>query len=158
VLAAVYAVAIGGVALHGLVLWDDPLQRAAALLVTLLAAAMTVGMARGGSFAPRATIELRHDDQDDSARFAVVAGGRLVAAEVGLSYDDGELLMGAGGEIERFSALRSLSVAPDPAPGGELKVWAHRVSADEQSEPLDVRVRRAGGAVTMTFPARGGPT
>ena len=42
VLGVVYVVALGGVALHGLVLWEDPLQRACALAVTALALAMTV--------------------------------------------------------------------------------------------------------------------
>ena len=51
-LGAVYAIALGGVALHGLVLWDDPLQRACAFAVTALAIVMTAGMARDGAAAP----------------------------------------------------------------------------------------------------------
>ncbi len=156
VLAVVYAVALGGVALHGLVLWEDSLQRAAALIVSMLAAAMTVSMARGGTFAPRATIELRHDEQAAGARFAVVAGGRPVVADVVLGYGDRERrVRAARGEIPDFSALRSLTVAPDPAASGELKVWAHRVTAEEESTPLDVRVQRAAGAVTILLPDGG---
>jgi len=57
----------------------------------------------------------------------------------------------ARGDIPGFSELRSLTVAPDPAASGELKVWAHRVTAEEESEPLDVRVQRAAGVVTIVL-------
>jgi hypothetical protein len=149
VLVGVYVVALGGVALHGLVLWEDPLQRACALAVTALALGMTVSMVRRGTFAPRATIELRHVDDDEGATFAVVCAGQPAIADVVLEYDGGDevRVRAAAGDVPRFAALRRMTIAPDwtgvatiPA---ALRVWAHRVTAEEDSVALDVTIEGA---------------
>ena len=113
-LGAVYVVALGGVALHGIVLWEDPLQRAAALAVTALALGLTVNMVRNGTFAPRATIELRAEPDGDRGWFSLVAAGRAVPADVVLEYADGteQRVRGASGEIARFDALRRVTLHP----------------------------------------------
>jgi DNA-binding MarR family transcriptional regulator len=154
VLGIVYTVGLGGVTLHGLVLWEDPLQRAAALAVAVLIVVLTVSMVRGGTFTRRATIELRHDEAEDGAHFALVAAGRPVIADVVLEYDDGERrLRASAGEIPSFSALRRASFTPDwggqAAP--ELKVWAHRVTAEEESLALDAHVEVAGTTVAIAL-------
>ena len=147
VLGGVYAIALGGVALHGLFLWDDPLQRGCAFAVTALAVVMTAGMARDGTFAPRATIQLRQDLESDTGALTLVLAGRPVPAEVVLEYAGGELVAAPpDGDIARFSALRGLRVTPDWSAVGsapeELNVWAHRVSAEQESEPLAVTLHR----------------
>ena len=154
VLGAVYVVALGGVALHGLVLWEDPLQRAAALAVTVLALVLTVSMVRSGTFAPRATLELRAEPDGERGWFALVAAGRAVEAEVLLEYADGteQRLRGASGEIARFEALRRVTLTPDwPAGAPELNLWAHRVTAEDESEPLVARMQSdVNGARAIT--------
>ena len=145
VLGTVYFVAVGGVALHGLVLWEDPLQRIAALLVTLLAIGLTVNMARNGTFARRATFELRLDEERDTARFAVVSAGRPAIADIHLVYDHTDRRRrGASSDIPEFSRLRTMSVTVQWANTAglptELKFWAHRVTADEESEPLEIQL------------------
>ncbi|HEX4344632.1 MAG TPA: hypothetical protein VHZ31_03625 [Solirubrobacteraceae bacterium] len=149
VLGGVYAIAVGGVALHGLVLWTDPLQRACAIAIAVLALALTARAARGGAFAPLATIELRHDAIDATATLAIVAAGRAVPADVVLAYDDGRERRARSSRIDvaRFEALRRVVVTPDwsavqPVPA-ELRLWAHRVSAENDSEPLDVGLESA---------------
>ncbi len=155
VLGLVYAVGLGGVTVHGLFLWEDPLQRAAALVVAAIIVALTVGMVRAGTFARRATIELRHDEAEDAARFAIVAAGLSVLTDVVLEYDGGgeQRLRESAGDIPRFSALRRASFTPDwggqPAP--QLKVWAHRVTAEEQSLALDADVKVVGTTVAITL-------
>jgi hypothetical protein len=152
VLGVVYAIALGGVLLHGLVIWDDPLQRAAAFAVTALALVMTASMVRDGAFAPRATVQLRHEVATDSGSFALVLAGRRAPATVTLEYDDGTPSAPTeDGEIARFSALRSVRFTPDwNAAGGaapaQLKVWAHRITAEEDSEPLTVTLEIERGA------------
>ena len=144
VLGTVYGIALGGVALHGIALWEDPLQRAAALAVTVLALVLTVNMVRGGTFAPRATIELRADPGGDAGRFSLVAAGRAVPADVVLTYADGteQHVSGASGEVARFGALRRVTVTPQWPAGTATKVhlWAHRVTAEDESEPLDAHI------------------
>jgi amino acid permease len=149
VLGAVYAFALGGVALHGLVIWDDAPRRIAALAVTAITVAVTASMIRAGAFRRRATIELRHDAHDDSARFAVVSAGRPTQAEVVLRYDDGEQrVRGASGEIARFSALRSIAFSAD-WDAGALQIWAHTVSDEEESAPLGLRLEAGAGPVSL---------
>ncbi|HEY1538244.1 MAG TPA: hypothetical protein VGF63_02520 [Solirubrobacteraceae bacterium] len=150
VLGGVYTIAVGGVALHGAVLWTDPLQRACAIAIAVLALALTARAARGGAFAPEATIELRHDAIDATATLAIVAAGRAVLADVVLAYDDGreQRARGARINVARFEALRRVVVTPDwssvqPVPA-ELRLCAHRVSAENDSEPLDVALESAG--------------
>jgi amino acid permease len=140
----VYVVAVGGVAAHGLYLWEDPFQRACAIAITLLALAMTFRMARGETFAPRATIELRQDVEDDEAQLSLVTAGRPATAEVLLAYVDGsERRLRDGDVIPRFASLRSVTVTPSwqaPRPA-EVKVWAHRITDEDESEPIAARLR-----------------
>ena len=112
-------------------------------------------MVRSGTFAPRATIELRAEPDGERGWFALVAAGRAVEAEVVLEYADGteQRVHGASGEIARFAALRRVTLTPDwPAGAPELNLWAHRVTAEGESEPLDVRVEPdAGGATSIAI-------
>ena len=61
-LAVIYLLFLASVLLHGLVIWDDPLEWAGALLAGGVTVAMTVVMARHGAFAPRANLELREEE------------------------------------------------------------------------------------------------
>jgi hypothetical protein len=144
VLGTVYVIAIGGVALHGIALWEDPLQRAAALAVTALALGLTVSMVRSGTFTPRATIELRAEPDGSRGWFSIVAAGRAVEADVVLAYADGteRRERGASGEIARFDALRRVTLTPEWPAGAppELNLWAHRVTAEDESEPLEAQL------------------
>src|SRR4029434_11121439 len=75
-LAVIYLLFLASVLLHGLVIWDDPLERAGALLAGGVTVAMTVVMARHGAFAPRANLELREEEGGERATFGVTAAGR----------------------------------------------------------------------------------
>jgi hypothetical protein len=71
-----------------------------------------------------------------------------VEADVVLAYADGseQRLRAASGEIARFDALRRVTLTPDwpAAAPAELKLWAHRVTADDESEPLAARLDETG--------------
>jgi hypothetical protein len=161
-LVVLYAIALGGVALHGLVLWADPLQRAVAIGVTGLALAMTASMVRSGTLAPRATIELREDGADDPAQFSIVTAGAPTLADVVLEYEDGERCVRAdAGEIPAPSSLRRAVFAVDwtdaDRPPRQVKIVAHRVSHENDSVPLDVQVQidPSGESRPITLDARG---
>ena len=166
VLAVVYAIALGGVLVHGLFIWDDPLQRAAAFGVTALALVMTAGMVRNGTFAPRATAQLRHDIAADTAQFSVVVAGHRARTEAVAEYDDGRRVpLAEDTPIDRFSALRSVIFRPDWAvagdsPPSELKVWAHSITTEQESEPLAVSLEldAAGTRIPLVLDADGGTT
>ena len=127
---------------------------------------MTAGMTRNGTFAPRATAQLRHDLAADTAQFSVVVAGRPARAEAVAEYDDGRrIALADGAPIDRFSALRSvtfttrLGAAGGPPPA-QLKVWAHRITAEQESEPLAVSLEldAAGARTPLVLDAGGGAT
>ncbi|MEV4420408.1 hypothetical protein AB0L40_10605 [Patulibacter sp. NPDC049589] len=151
VLVLVYVFSVGAVALHGAVLWDDLPRRVAAFAVVVLALVMTASMRRRGAFARRATIELRHDEDRGIASFRVLDAGRPASAGVVLDYADGRRVdaRGTEGEIADFAGLRRATFTPAWNPDrrpAQLRVWAHRVTDEDESEPLAARLQRGDGA------------
>jgi hypothetical protein len=145
-LAGIYLLFVAGVFLHGLVIWDNPFERAAALLAGAAMIAITVRMLRRGAFAPRVNLELR-ESESGAASFAVTAAGRPAVTDVRLEYAEREQrLRASGGEIPDFPSLRRIVFDAPPDVGDaarELKVWAHTVTPEHDSRalPADVDVR-----------------
>jgi amino acid permease len=145
-LGTVYALFLAGVLLNGLVIWDEPLERVGALVTAAAIVGLTVNAVRRGAFKPRLAIELCDDRAGGGASFAIMAGGGRVQGDVRLGYPGRERrVRAATGEIEDFGSLRRASfeacsgdaAAEDCA---ELKVWAHRITLDGESEGLAGRL------------------
>jgi hypothetical protein len=137
-IAGIYVLFLANILLHGLVIWQAPVERAAAVLTGALAAGATFVIVHRGALARRVVVELREDQRADGrAVFNVVAGGRPVAADVQLTYPDGERhVHAAAGEVPRFPALRgALFHLPDTR-AQSLKVWTHRIAPSGDSEVL----------------------
>ena len=115
-LGSIYLLFVAGVFLHGLVIWDDPFKRGAALLAGVAMVAMTLTIARRGAFAPRTNLELRQGDGEGAGAFAITAAGRPAEADVLLEYPDGERRLGAShGEVPFFPSLRRATACQKPA-------------------------------------------
>jgi hypothetical protein len=105
--------------------------------------AMTVTMVRRGAFAPRVNIELR---DGTPATFAVTAAGRPAVSDVRLEYPEGgQRLQAAGGEVPAFHSLRRAMFQIRPPAAGiavprELKVRAHKITADHDSQAMPAHV------------------
>jgi amino acid permease len=146
-LGSIYLLFVAGVFLHGLVIWDDPFKRGAALLAGLALVAMTLTMARRGAFAPRTNLELRDGDGEGAAAFAVTAAGRPAEADVLLEYSDGERrVSAAGGEVPAFPSLRRVTFRARPharetTVTRELKVWMHRVTPEQDSQGIPAQLQ-----------------
>jgi hypothetical protein len=146
-LGAIYLLFLASVLLHGLLIWDDPPQRAGALIAGAVTVAMTVLMARRGAFASRVNLEVREETDAARAVFLVTAAGRPVAANVQLEYSDGKQhLRAAGGELPAFRSLRRLRFdactdGGQPPVARELKIWAHRITAEHDSQSLPAHLR-----------------
>jgi hypothetical protein len=99
---------------------------------------ITLGMRRRGAFAPRVNLELR--ESDGTASFAVTAAGRPAVTGVRLEYAEREQrLRAAGGEIPAFPSLQRISFDAPPDDGDtprELKVWAHTITPEQDSQAL----------------------
>jgi hypothetical protein len=142
---AIGALFLAGVVLHGVLIWDQPPARVAALAVAGAMAAVAVIALRRGAFRPRAVIELRREPERDLGHLGVTiagAAGHAVAVEL-----DGR--PGKPGSFEHFSQLSSASVVlPADAPD-EVSVWAHRVSPDGQSTEVPATVDVAGRHISI---------
>jgi amino acid permease len=141
-LGAIYLLFLAGVFLHGLVIWNDPFRRTAALLAGVGMVAMTVIMIRRGSFASRANIELRDARGEAGSTFSVTADGRAAESEVLVESAEGEQLLTASqGTIPAFATLRRVLFrgrghdSKETVPS-QLKVLVHRVSSEQDSQPV----------------------
>jgi hypothetical protein len=76
--------------------------------------------------------------EDGQARFSIIAGGRPTVTDVRLKYPEGEQCYeAAAGDIPDFSSLRKATFRPGRNNGGaQLKVWAHKVTAEGDSEGI----------------------
>jgi amino acid permease len=141
VVALVSLIFLLGILAHGLVIWDNPLQQAVALIVAAITAVFIVVTART-SFVPRAVAEVRYGQAGESqsptvsvvARGEPVAGAEVepVAAENGFAS-----LLPGGGDI----SPKGVTIAMPPLPVDEMKVWVHRLLPGGVSLPVPARVR-----------------
>ena len=112
IVAGVYILFLVILFLYGLVIWQDALPRALALLVGVATVGMTIAMMRQGAFVKRTVLELL-EDQGEGGRafFTITEAGEPRAAEVSLQYPDREeKLQAPSGEISSFSSLRRATV------------------------------------------------
>jgi hypothetical protein len=168
VVALIYSLFVGTLFLHAIVIWVNPAERAAALLVGLLVLGSTVAMVRQGAFSRRLVVELKEDTRrrdQGRAMFTITANGQPAVAEVRMSYAAREEKRHeAAGEVPAFGDLRSVTFHLPATHARELKVWAHKVTPDGASEglPALVEVRReneikqfdlklSGGQVVLPF-------
>jgi len=165
VTAGIYLLFLASLFLHGLVIWENPVQRAAALAAGLLMVGATMAMARRGAFASRLVVELREDQRgrglcpesrraqpEGQATFVITAGGQPATAEVRLGYADGERrVRAATAEIPTFSALRYAAFQLPATDARELKVWAHQITPEGNSEGLPARLQVDWGGEKKEF-------
>jgi hypothetical protein len=138
-----FTIAICGLSLvnlfvHGLFIYREPWSRLSAVVVGLAVIGLTAVMLRRGVFGRRSVIELREDLREGATSVLTVASaGRPLTAGVRLGHAAGEdCLEAATVDLPALATLRQVDVHLPPGPARELKVWAHRVTADGVSEPL----------------------
>jgi amino acid permease len=152
---SIYCVFLGGIFLHGLVIWQGPVERVGALLVGLLVLGLTIAMVRRGAFAPRVVVELRVGAglaPAQQAIFAVTASGQPGMAEVRLGYAEGEQrYQAATGEVPTPSSLRYAIFQVPAGQAQDLKVWAHKVTPEGDSEGLPALLDVLCGDETTRF-------
>jgi hypothetical protein len=155
VVAGIYLLFVGTLFLHAIVIWVNPAERAAALLVGLLVLGVTIAMVRQGAFTRRLIVELKEDTwRRDKGRavFTITANGQPAVAEVQMNYAAREEKRHeAAGEVPAFGDLQSVTFHLPPTQARELKVWAHAVTPDGASESLPVIAEIRCGDETKRF-------
>jgi amino acid permease len=155
-LGAIYFIFIGSILLHGLVIWQDPVQRASAVLVALLMMGATGVMVHRGAFADRVVVEICQDLAPSltpphraapAGQFAISACGRPAEATVQLVYGTRtHTLTTTSGEVPDFDELRQVTFDLPTIVAHDLKIWAHRVTPDGLSESLHATAEVRSGA------------
>ncbi len=149
----IYAIFLASIFLHGLVIWQDPAMRASALLAGVLVLGMTITMVRRRAFARRVVVELREDlSEGGRATFAVTTGGQPTTSEVRLGYAEGEQrYQAATGEVTAPFSLRYATFQVPVKQAQELKVWAHKITPEGDSEGLPALLEVRCGDETKRF-------
>jgi hypothetical protein len=144
VIGTLYVVFLAALFLHGLVIWQDPFQRAAVLVVGVVLAAMTIRMVRLGAFAPRTVVEIRQEN-DQPPRYHVHTGDQPTTAQV-----DAGIGQQSGSEGELGSLPEGKPVVFQLAGGQKrgVKVWAYHPTPEGDAEALPVVVKVRAGTDT----------
>jgi hypothetical protein len=142
VVVGVYLLFLVSIFLHGALIWRDPAQRLAALLVGVAVLGLTLLSLRRGMLASRVVVELRVDrNAGGRASFSIISNGRPAPAEVWLNYDNSEQhFAAASGQVPAFPSLRSARFQLPATPARELKVWAHMITSEGTSGSLPARL------------------
>jgi amino acid permease len=148
--AAIGAIFVAGTLLHGLVIWEGPGERAAALAVAAAMLALSAGAWRRGAFKPRTVIELRREPERDLGHISVTSAGAPVDARIEV---DGR--PARDGSFARFSLMGTATVELPPGGPEEVAVWAHRVSPGGDSQAVPASVGGDGRTVLITPAAPG---
>jgi hypothetical protein len=140
-LGAVYLLFLAGVWIHGLVIWQAPMERLAAIISGLLALAVTLLTLKQGAFHRRLVVQFRQNRGEEKAVFTVVAGGQAATADVVATSAQGDVAYHAtSSHLLDAASLRRLTFQISGTPVPEVKVWAHQVESEGTSTPLPVHL------------------
>ena len=157
--AIVGAIFLSGLVLHGLVIWTDPIERAAALIVAVLTLLLIAWILRGPAFRRTAAIELRDAQRGASVDpgFTVTVAGRPLLASVELDHRDGRTDLRAATGPLALDGLRRATFTLDGHDARSLTVWVHRVTIEGDSIgiPADVELHGATGSSTRPIRSPG---
>jgi len=164
VLVTVYLLFAASFFVHGLVIWDYPLQRLAALVVGATLVVLTLVLIRRGAFAPRTVVELcvqSGPDQDEPSQAIVnvTARGLPTRTDLSLEFDAREgKLRAPVGVPTAFGVPRAVHLDLPAASVRQLKLWTHRLTAMGESTglPAHVEIQCGGESRQLNLGATGG--
>ena len=150
---AIYLLFLANLLAHGLFIYRDPWSRGSALIFALAVIGVTVAMLRRRVFGWRSVIELREDTRGEGqSLLAITSGGRPLIADIRLGHAKGEdEYKAATVALPTLSMLRYATLRLPPSAARELKVWAHRITADGASEGVPALVEVHSADETRRF-------
>jgi amino acid permease len=153
----VYLLFLANLFIHGLIIWQQPFERGAALGVGILIVVTTLVMMRRGAFNTRVIIELFTDDVSKDTSWRVTVAGRPLPVRALADSEGGRVeVEAASGTLPPINVLRSATFHLPPTPGSELKVWVHRVTPEDTSESLPAAVSVSGHQTPVDLQLTGG--
>lgn len=141
--------------IQGLYVFPDLPSRLFTLAIGMAMIATTFILWRRGAFNSREVLEFRLDtEQPEAASFNLVANGQPMVSQVELQYaNQTKTLHAAQGAVPDYRALKTAHFNLEPAPVQELKIWAHAITPEGDSEPLPLTVKIDGRGEPIQFRA-----
>jgi len=153
VLTGIYLIFMASLLIYGLFIWQEPRARAAVLVVGVFILVLTIWIIMKKCFVRRTAIELRWtEEKGEQNLFRIMSASKPLEAEVSLMYREGtKNLRSSGGIVENASELKSAAFLIPAKGTRELKILAHRVTADGCSWPLEGTLEVSGNGETRCF-------
>jgi amino acid permease len=157
VVVGVYLLFLANLFVHGIIIWQEPFERVAAITVGLLIVLTTMVMLRGGAFHSRVIVELYTEDTAKDTSWRVTAAGRPLPVMAMADHEGGPThLEAASGLLPAIDALQRVAFHLPASAGSELKVWAHRITPGGTSEALPASVTVGGRHEPVDLQLNGG--
>jgi len=153
ILAVIYMLFLGSIFAYSLFVWEGIIERVAGLLLGVVLLITTAIMLRRGALHSRLVVELRGDfSHGGQHQFNITACGEPMAIDGELIFQNHQRKFQAGhGEIPGFDGLRSAIFQLPPSKAQELKVWAHKITPEERSQPLAAHLTVRTGEEVKEF-------
>jgi hypothetical protein len=138
IMVILYVFFLSSLFFYGLIIWEAPPKRIAALAVGILVIGLTIVIKRQRGFASRMVVELCNDQRESGQTiFNIMAGGKPMSAKIDLEYNNSEQqIQAASGIIPDITALRCAHVHLPAMQVQELKVWVHTITPEGDSKSL----------------------
>jgi hypothetical protein len=152
-IASIYAVFAASLWVHGFIIWQHPAERLAALVAGAALLGMPLFLMRRGAFASRAVVELREEPlRGNEGAFAILCNGRAFAGRVRLEYPNfGAFCVSSGEAISDFSSLSRVEILLSGHAIKEVKVWVHRLTGDDDTVGIPVRLTASSETASRWF-------
>lgn len=152
-LTAIYLFFLATIFTHGLFIWEDPIPRILAIGIGIWVLGVTVRMLLRGTMKKRISIELREDQRlAGSNILQIVSGGQQFAVEAQLkTLDREENVQGEFVQLPDFEQVNSISLQVEPDEARNVKIWAHRLTAEGSSQGLPVSIEITSGNESQRF-------
>lgn len=143
--AVIYLLFFASIAVYGLFIWQDPIQKILTILTAIGVVFISFLVIRRGAFTPRDVLEIRVDETDNGrAIFKLMSSGVPHPVHVTCDYGDARHTHTESdiveGIIPNFPQLEHMNIQLPETPAQELKIWTHRVTMEGISESLSVHV------------------
>lgn len=126
----------------GLVIWEGPIQRIAALATASAIVALALVTWRRGAYAPRTVVEYRVEPGPPSRGIvSVLSGGRPLPSRIRIGETTGHLEVdGSEARINAPNRVRDVRVSLPHLAARELELWVHAITGDGASVPVTTAV------------------
>lgn len=147
---AIYFLFLSSILLYGLVIWENPIQRAGALLAAFVTVVSSMLFIWQGIYKPRYVVELRV--VSNRARLAFTESGYNAAPSSRLRYgQQDEITLHGEGEIPRFLDLQRVEVNLAHINSREVKIWVHQITPEGISLPLPGKITLKTDLVSQEY-------